>query len=238
MKRTIKKMLPGFALQLLRLFKTCIIRKGRQIIEKSGFNISRVVDFYSPLPVESRIKKNVNRWNKPGSMAGITYNIESYKTLLEDLLSRYRDEFRALPAYEKNRTAGYGPGYPEVDALILYMMIRNIKPARYFEVGCGLSTYYSSLAAEENGRNGNPLKIKCIEPNPFDRLYSIQNIEIIRDEVQNMDKELFLELEENDILFIDSSHVVKIDGEVPFIYLEILPLLKKGVKTQAEYDLI
>ena len=81
-----------------------------------------------------------------------------------------------------------------------------------------LSTYYSSLAARENARNGKSLKIRCIEPNPFEKLYSIQNIDIIQDEIQNLDKELFSELEENDILFIDTTHVVKIDGDVP-LYL-------------------
>jgi hypothetical protein len=31
------------------------------------------------------------------------------------------------------------------------------------------------------------------------------------------------------VLFIDSSHVLKIDGDVPFLYLEVLPRLNRGV---------
>ena len=73
------------------------------------------------------------------------------------------------------------------------------------------------------------MQIQCIEPYPFKQLHSIENIKVIQDEVQNVEKDLFLELNENDILFIDSSHVVNIDGDVPFLYLEILPLLNKGV---------
>lgn len=229
MKTIIKKIQPDFVLRLLRLFKSYTIRKTRQIVERLGFNISRTSDYYSPLATESKIKKNVSRWNKASSMAGIAYDVENYKALLKELVSKYWVEFNALPNYEENKSIGFGPGYTELDALVLYMMIRNIKPKRYFEVGSGLSTYYCSLAAKENAKNGESLKIKCIEPYPFERLYSIQNIEVIQDEVQNAERNLFLELETNDILFIDSSHVVKIDGDVPFLYLEILPVLKKGV---------
>ena len=39
----------------------------------------------------------------------------------------------------------------------------------------------------------------------------------------------FSQLEENDILFIDSSHVIRPQGDVVFEYLQILPSLNKGV---------
>jgi hypothetical protein len=47
--------------------------------------------------------------------------------------------------------------------------------------------------------------------------------------VQDLPLETFAELAENDILFIDSSHVSKIDSDVNYLYLEVLPFLKKGV---------
>lgn len=229
MKKVIIKILPEFVLKLLLRFQSYTIRKIRQIIERLGFNISSTSDYFSPLPTESKIKKNVYRWNKASSMAGIAYEVENYKSLLKELLAKYWVEFNALPDYEENKSIGFGLGYTELDALVLYMMIRNVKPYRYFEVGSGLSTYYCSLAAKKNAKKGKSLKIKCIEPYPFEKLHSIPDIEVIQDEVQNAEKNLFLELEANDILFIDSSHVVKIDGDVPFLYLEILPILKKGV---------
>ena len=229
MKTIFKKILPDFVLKLLRLFKSYSIKKTRQLVERLGFNISRTSDFYSPLPTESKIKKNENRWNRASSMTGIAYDLESYKALLKNLISKYLIEYDSLPTYEENKSIGFGPGYTELDAFVLYAMIRNIKPKKYFEVGSGLSTYYCSLAAKENAKNGESLKIKCIEPYPFEKLHSIQNIEVIKDEVQNVEKNSFLELEADDILFIDSSHVVKIDGDVPFLFLEILPVLKEGV---------
>jgi hypothetical protein len=39
-----------------------------------------------------------------------------------------------------------------------------------------------------------------------------------------------MELESGDVLFIDSSHVLRIDGDVPFLFLEVLPLLSRGVR--------
>lgn len=41
--------------------------------------------------------------------------------------------------------------------------------------------------------------------------------------------DLFQSLEANDILFIDSTHVLKIGGDVKYEYLEILPRLQNGV---------
>ena len=98
MKTIIKKILPDFVLKLLRRFKSYTIRKTRQIVERLGFNISRTSDYYSPLPIESKIKKYVYRWNKPSSMAGIAYDVENYKTLLKELLSKYWVEFNGEQA--------------------------------------------------------------------------------------------------------------------------------------------
>jgi predicted O-methyltransferase YrrM len=155
--------------------------------------------------------------------------LEAQKKMLKSLMGKYWDEYCALPRYAKNSDLGFGLGCPELDLMILFMMIRELKPKRYLEVGSGLSTYYCSLAAQANVSSTGDLKIICIEPYPFERLHSVKGIELIQSEVQDVNKDLFRELEEGDVLFIDSSHVVKIDGDVPFIFLEILPVLKNGV---------
>lgn len=215
--------------QLLVGLKRVMIRTIRRIAEFMGYDIYPAFDYSSPLPTESKLRKNIHRWNRPSSMAEIKYDIDAFKGLLKSLMKRYLDDFKKLPDYSRNKLIGFGHGYTELDALLLYMMIRDLKPSRYLEVGSGLSTYYCSLAAKENARIGRPVEIKCIEPHPFSMLSSITGIQIIQDEVQNVKVDLFSELEENDILFIDSSHILKIDGDIPFLYLEILPVLKKGV---------
>ena len=60
-------------------------------------------------------------------------------------------------------------------------------------------------------------------------LNDVSGIEVLRQRVEQMDKQLFLELEENDILFIDSSHMIRPQGDVLCEYLEILPTLRPGV---------
>ncbi|MFZ1085833.1 MAG: class I SAM-dependent methyltransferase [Terracidiphilus sp.] len=171
----------------------------------------------------------MDRWNRPSAMAGVSFNVDQYKSRLSKLFHNYEDELRALPSYEEIKTLGFGPGYTELDALVLYMQIRETKPRRYLEVGCGVSTYYTTLAAARNSKEGHSLAMQCIEPYPFDRLKSLTSIDIVQSEVQDVEVELFTQLSENDILFIDSSHVLNIDGDIPFLFLEVLPRLRKGV---------
>ena len=52
---------------------------------------------------------------------------------------------------------------------------------------------------------------------------------LIKDRVEIMDIRFFDQLKENDVLFIDSSHTVRIGGDVNFIILDVLPRLAPGV---------
>ena len=229
MKRLIKGLLPASTWKNLRSFKRARIRRTRRLVEALGYNVARKADYYSPLPTESELERNVARWNRPSALVGVRYDVEAYKRRLGELVRTYRDEFLALPPYASVTTQGFGPGYPEVDAFVLYMMVRAGKPRRYVEVGSGLSTYYCSLAAARNAEEGHPLVIKCVEPYPSAELRTIPGIEVLQCEVQDVDLELFARLEQDDILFIDSSHVLKIDSDIPFLFLEVLPRLSRGV---------
>ncbi len=230
LKKQIKKFLPKpVKLGLVKIYSETIPLALGKTLGLIGYNVSRQKDYYSPLPTVSHLKKNVKRWYRPSSLAGIEYDLGAMKNLLGQLLAVYLDEFLQIPPYQEMQRAGFGWGYTPVDALILYMMIRQTKPTRYVEVGSGLSTYYCSLAAKKNVEEGFPLKITCIEPFPFKNLYSIPEIEIIAKEVQDVEPAFFDQLEENDVFFIDSSHSLRVDSDVPYLYLEILPSIKKGV---------
>lgn len=196
-----------------------------------GYNVSRQKDYNSPLPTVSYLKKNIDRWYRPSGLTGIKFDIGEMEELLTSLLSQYREEFLQIPSYEELFGLGLGIGYDPVDAFTLFAMIRHVKPARYIEVGSGLSTYYCSLAAKKNAEEGFPLKITCIEPFPSKKLYSIPAIEVLAKEVQDIEPGFFDQLQENDVLFIDSSHTLRVDSDVAYLYLEVLPALKKGVFT-------
>jgi hypothetical protein len=54
-------------------------------------------------------------------------------------------------------------------------------------------------------------------------------IALVESGVQEVAVSKFQELEENDLLFIDSSHVSKLGSDVNYLFLEVLPKLNKGV---------
>ncbi len=108
-------------------------------------------------------------------------------------------------------------------------MLRGLRPKRMIEIGSG----YSSLVTARLNRQdlGYDLTFTCIEPNPLPFLVDgVAGIDdLIVSKVQDVPLELFSELGDGDVLFIDSSHVVKTGGDVPWIYLQILPRLAPGV---------
>lgn len=236
MRVAIKKYAPDVIVDILRasLFISHKIRRNsirlmRGIFEYAGLVVASKNDYYSPLPSVTDLGRTISRWKRPSSLRGINYDIETYKRRFCALLEKYGDEFRDLPPYEECKKKGFGPGMPQTDVMTLYFLLRELKPRRYYEVGSGLSTCYAHFAALRNKQEGHDLRIRCFEPFPYKQLYEIPEIEIVNDEVQNVDPLIFCELEENDILFIDSTHSVKIDGDVPFLLLEVAPLVKKGV---------
>jgi hypothetical protein len=52
---------------------------------------------------------------------------------------------------------------------------------------------------------------------------------LIPSKVEEVSLDLFTELEPSDVLFIDSSHVVRTGGDVTYLFLEVLPRLRPGV---------
>jgi predicted O-methyltransferase YrrM len=229
LKTLLKRILPSFGWNLLRQSRLFLTLGFQTSLELVGYTVARKNDYYSPLPTKSHLRAHLGRWCRPSALQGIDFDIDAMESELSSLLLRYLQEFSAVPAYEELIRVGYGPGYTKLDALTLYMMIRDLKPRRYIEVGSGLSTYYCGLAAGKNAGDGHPVHITCIEPYPKEKLYSIPGIEVISKEVQDTEISFFQQLEENDVLFIDSSHILRIDGDVPFLFLEVLPALNAGV---------
>ena len=233
MKALLKSILPETVLNMMKAsLKNDKQHRFQSIINastKAGLNVYPISDFYSPLPVISDLKRNMSRWCRPSELVGIEYDIETIKILLKNLEEQYSQELKGLKPYHEYQNTGYGPGSTELDAQLLYYMVRELKPANYMEVGSGLSTKYCSMAAQANAATGKPLNITCIEPYPYDMLYEIPQIEIIAKEVQDIEFSAFQRLEAGDILFIDSTHIAKIDSDVTYLILEVIPRLKQGV---------
>lgn len=112
----------------------------------------------------------------------------------------------------------------------LYYMLRIIKPKRIIEIGSGFSTAVM-LDTNENYFN-NQMEILSIEPRA-NRLKELlkpeDNLKIYEKDLQEVSLDFFDILDNDDILFIDSSHVSKINSDVNYLFFEILPRIKKNV---------
>ena len=116
-----------------------------------------------------------------------------------------------------------------MDARLLYYMIKTKSPSKIIEIGSGHSTLLMSNTIEYFNMH---TKILSIEPYPMDFLKALNDnraISLITDKLENIDCSIFKSLEENDLLFIDSSHVGKYNSDVLYYFTRIFPILKKGV---------
>jgi hypothetical protein len=119
----------------------------------------------------------------------------------------------------------YGPG----DAEILYAMVRWSKPTRIIELGAGNSTIVMARAATANAREGSPVRLRSYDPYPADRLLGLRDVQVIATGATDVPLDLFRELDRGDVLFVDSTHTVKLGSDVNFVILDVLPVLRPGV---------
>lgn len=216
----------------LRSVAGVLYRRTFGLWEKLGFHVTR--NWYlSPIP-DTRLLKD-DLWLKRSKLAGIEIREQGQIKLLEEFAHTYKSEYERFPL---NPTAiphqyyvnnGYfGP----VDAEILYCMIRHFQPRRIYEVGSGFSTLISAEALLKNEEE-RPLNAELVafEPFPNDLLKKgFPGLHrLVQMKIEDVPLDTFQELQENDILFLDSSHIVKTGGDVNFEFLEVLPTLKKGV---------
>jgi len=164
------------------------------------------------------------------NLPGIDFNIKEQL----DLLGRFHfnDELAKFPLEKTDRTEFYyhNGAFEPGDAEYLYNMIRLFKPKNLVEIGSGNSTLMAINAINANKAEDPNYSCEhiCIEPYECPWLEQLP-VKVIRGVVESVDKSIFLKLERNDILFIDSSHVIRPQGDVLVEYLEILPVLKPAV---------
>ena len=116
------------------------------------------------------------------------------------------------------------------DAELWYHVVRHFKPRRIIEIGSGHSTKIARLAIQRTTEYEPSYECHhtCIEPYEASWLEQL-GVKVIRDKLEDVDQDIFSSLEKNDILFIDSSHIIRPQGDVLVEYLEILPKLATGV---------
>jgi len=164
------------------------------------------------------------------ALPGIDWNEDGQLAFLKSL--NFSDEIRgkwneSIPPpgfYIKNGSFESG------DAEYWYNVVRYLRPKRILEVGSGFSTIIAQQAIKKNKLEvaNYACEHLCIEPYEAAWLEEL-DIKVFRSRVEEMDIELFLSLDGGDILFIDSSHMIRPQGDVLTEFLQILPQLKSGV---------
>ena len=199
--------------------------------QRSGFNLAPN-HYYSPIPDVLALPDRALSGRT--EMVGIDMRETEQMTFL-DVCATFRNEYSRFPAHKGKNPSEFhfdNGAFTRVDAEVLHTMVRHYKPRRFIEIGGGYSTLIAAAAGEANrSEDGSNGELVVIEPFPNDLFRNpIAGLtRLVPQPVQRVGLDLFEALEENDILFIDSSHVLKVGGDVQYEYLEILPRLKRGV---------
>ncbi|MDR1673801.1 MAG: class I SAM-dependent methyltransferase [Bacteroidales bacterium] len=183
--------------------------------------------YYEPLFNPRHLKKPLSDERQ---LPGMDWNINEQLDLLKSF--DFQEEFDNIPENFVNETTFYfkNGAYESGDAEYWYNIIRLKKPKKIIEIGSGHSTKIARLAIHSNQRSDVRYHCRhiCIEPYEMPWLEKI-GVEVLRKKVEDISIDFFTQLEANDILFIDSSHMIRPQGDVLFEYLELLPTLKRGV---------
>jgi hypothetical protein len=218
---------------LAKLFKICAITgEGSNICLKNGF-LPMPVNFYSPVP-DIEDLKNRNIWDTKSELVGIDFNVNEQTKLLTKLGLKYSNECQ-WPLTPRKNTGEYyvqNPSFSYGCAASTHCIIRNFKPNTIIEIGSGMSSRVISSALKMNYANdGHKSDYIIVDPYPNDFIKnrSIEIKNLIETRVELTQPLFFDQLKQNDILFIDSGHSVRIGADVNYLLLEILPRLKPGV---------
>lgn len=196
------------------------------IIEQHGFYLLKK-HFYNPIPDTLDLRSRPQLWEKVNTMPGVDQNLAEQVRYLKEIFPRYREAYETLP-HEPIPSRKFfldNDMFSDVDAQVLVCMLLHFQPQRIIEIGGGYSTVLmvETLAGRE-------VNLTCIEPYQSDLLHKISSkINLLKQKVQDISLDAFKDLTKDDILFIDSSHTVTIGGDVPYLFLEVLPRLKPGV---------
>lgn len=210
-----------------------LIKKTFNFWQFLGFHIT--LNYYNePIPDTRLLNKKI--WETPSDLIGIDMHEVEQIELLVLFQKRFRDEYELFPISKTNNPHEYfvtNSGFCSVDGIILYCMIRYFKPKNIIEIGSGYSTYLAAQAILKNKETDFDYECKftAIEPYPNNILKAgfpgLSELKIKK--AEDIPLSEFGELKENDILFIDSSHVLKIGSDVQYELLGILPRLNAGV---------
>ncbi len=201
------------------------IQRGKVCIEPARF--------YSQLPTLEEIRGSFEY--APGGASlpvfqdSTVFSRDRMRQFMRDV-DAYAEEFDPPQEGDREDPAGYfwqNPAFSYSDAMSYWCAIRHYKPRRLLEIGSGFSSLLAASALETNGVG----ELTCIEPYPKPWLAAkLPQMTLIDQPVQSIEAEDFNQmLGDGDMLFIDSTHSIKIGSDCLWIYLKLLPALTSNV---------
>jgi predicted O-methyltransferase YrrM len=193
--------------------------------------------YYSPVPSLKELRRDAPRIfdRSRRSLPGVDLNEDGQLALLSEFAPFYAEQPFPETPREGIRYFFDNYWFGSADALFLYAMIRRFRPRRIVEIGSGFS---SAVMLDTNERfMDRGIRLTFVEPEserlrkllkPEDRA----SVTIVEQRIQGLGPGLVEELEANDILFVDSSHVSKAGSDVNHVLFELLPRLASGVLVQ------
>ena len=190
--------------------------------------------FYSPIPSldEVRRREEAIFAPPPPGLPELDLGDERQVALFRELAPSYADQ----PWYDtpsEGRRYGFANTYFTYgEALIYHALLRRLRPRRVVEVGSGHS---SAVLLDTNDLFlGGAVRCTFVEPFP-ERLESLlrpedrPRVDLLRSPLQEVDLGVFEALAAGDVLFVDSTHVAKVDSDVNHALFRVLPALGEGV---------
>jgi hypothetical protein len=204
-----------------RLLDATARRLGIQFVRRT---------YYSPIPDVREIPSRV--WERRSPLRGLAFDLSAQLGFVEAELTPYLEEFRPPldrgpdPGEYYSRNGFYNPG----DAELLYALVRHLKPRRIAELGSGYSTAVAARACRRNVAEGHEVTYEAFDPYPRDWVEGIPGLTALHSvPATRVPLETIGALDGNDILFVDTTHTVKVGGDVNHIILDLLPLVEAGV---------
>jgi hypothetical protein len=195
----------------------------RQRIEDNGVMVIPA-DFYSTVPLLKDLQTTFE--GVEGARRPLFHRIFDHAVVAQYLkgMDEFADEFNPPVAGDEATCTEFFWGnskFSHGDAMAYYCLVRWLRPRRIVEIGSGFSTLVADAAIRKNGSG----EIVCIEPYPPPFLAQIKSVsELIAKPIQAITPEAFARLlAPADILFIDSTHTVKIGSDCLYIYLVLMP---------------
>jgi Methyltransferase domain len=201
-----------------------LYRALRVLAGRAGYDlIPRNV--YSPAPEIPPPDSDV--WTRRSPLPGIDLDLDGQlRFLRSELASFVAEASEDLGGPDFELWNGF---YQAGDAEVLYALVRSLKPRRVREIGSGHSTLVTAAACARNAREGSPADFVAVDPEPRIGVDVEGVTRLERRRAERLPVEWFDELDAGDVLFVDTSHVVKRGGEVNRLVLDVLPRLRKDV---------